>query len=101
MPATTTPVTCREGWPAPAPGSTGWHPRAVGEIHLAGHDASGALVIDDHGGPVGAAAWQVFAHAVRRLGPRPTLVEWDQALPSWPALLDEAVQAEAMITAPA
>ena len=72
----------------------------VGEIHLAGHDASGPLVIDDHGGPVGGAAWQVFAHAVRRLGPRPTLIEWDQALPPWPVLLDEAAQAEAVIAAP-
>jgi uncharacterized protein len=75
-------------------------PDVVGEIHLAGHDASGSLVIDDHGGPVGAATWQVFAHAVRRLGPRPTLVEWDQALPAWPVLLDEAARAEAVIASP-
>ncbi len=72
---------------------------AVGEIHLAGHDASGDLVIDDHGSAVNALVWRVFAHAVRRLGPRPTLVEWDLNLPPWPVLLDEAVHAEAVIEA--
>jgi hypothetical protein len=72
---------------------------AVGEIHLAGHDATGELVIDDHGSAVNPLVWRVFAHAVRRLGPRPTLVEWDLNLPPWPVLLDEAVRAEAVIDA--
>lgn len=70
---------------------------AVGELHLAGHDARGALVIDDHGSAVDDLVWRVFAHAVRRLGPRPTLVEWDHNLPPWPVLLAEAVQAQALI----
>lgn len=74
-------------------------PDGVVEIHLAGHDARGDLVIDDHGSAVGALAWQVYAHAVRRIGPRPTLIEWDQDLPSWPDLLGEARQAEAVIAA--
>lgn len=74
-------------------------PACVGEIHLAGHDASGSLVIDDHGSRVGAAVWQVFAHAVRRFGPRPTLIEWDHALPAWAELLREACHAEALIAA--
>jgi uncharacterized protein (UPF0276 family) len=72
---------------------------AVGEIHLAGHDDRNALVLDDHGCRVQAPVWQVFAHAVRRLGPRPTLIEWDHQLPSWPDLLDEAARAEQLIAA--
>jgi uncharacterized protein (UPF0276 family) len=36
---------------------------------------------------------------VRRLGPRPTLIEWDHQLPSWPDLLDEAARAEQLIAA--
>lgn len=75
------------------------HPACVGEIHLAGHDGSGDLVIDDHGSQVAAATWQVFAHAVRRLGPRPTLIEWDHDLPAWPVLLGEAAKAEMLISA--
>ena len=74
-------------------------PAAVGEIHLAGYDDSGDLVIDDHGSRVHAPVWQVYAHAVRRLGARPTLVEWDTALPDWAVLVDEAARADAVISA--
>ena len=70
---------------------------AVGEIHLAGYDDRATPVIDDHGSRVHEPVWQVFAHAVRRLGPRPTLIEWDHQLPSWPALLAEAARAEQLI----
>ena len=72
-------------------------PAIVGEIHLAGYDDSGALVIDDHGSRVRAPVWQVFRHAVQRLGPRPTLIEWDTALPPLEVLLDEAALAEAAL----
>lgn len=65
----------------------------VGEIHLAGYDASGDLVIDDHGSRVRPEVWTVYAHALRRFGSLPTLVEWDTALPSLEVLLGEAGQA--------
>ncbi len=75
------------------------NPSAVGELHLAGYDDSGELVIDDHGSRVHAPVWQVFRHTVQRLGPRPTLIEWDTALPDLAVLLDEAAQAECLLTA--
>ena len=71
-------------------------PDSVGEIHLAGYDDSGELVIDDHGSRVHAPVWQVFRHAARRLGPRPTLVEWDTGLPALALLLEEAALADAL-----
>ena len=70
---------------------------AVGEIHLAGYCDTGALVIDDHGSRVHAPVWQVYEHALRRLGPRPTLVEWDTDLPAPEVLLAEAAQAELLL----
>jgi uncharacterized protein (UPF0276 family) len=73
-------------------------PAIVGEIHLAGYDDRGALVIDDHGSRVRAPVWQVFRHAVQRLGPRPTLIEWDTALPPLDLLLDEAALAEQVLS---
>ena len=73
------------------------NPAAVGELHLAGYDDSGDLVIDDHGSRVHAPVWQVFRHAVQRLGPRPTLIEWDTALPELAVLLDEAAMAERLL----
>ena len=74
-------------------------PAHVGEIHLAGYTDTGDLVIDDHGSRVHAPVWQVYRHAITRLGPRPTLVEWDTDLPPLPVLLDEAAQAEAVVAA--
>lgn len=67
---------------------------SVAEIHLAGYDDRAALVIDDHGSRVHPPVWQVYRHAIVRLGPRPTLIEWDTAIPPLDVLLDEAELAE-------
>jgi uncharacterized protein len=69
----------------------------VREIHLAGYDDGGRIVIDDHGSRVRAPVWAVYAHALRRLGPRPTLVEWDTDVPALPVMLAEAAAAEAIV----
>ncbi|UXH80291.1 DUF692 domain-containing protein [Roseateles amylovorans] len=67
-------------------------PSIVGEIHLAGHLRRDGLVIDDHGSRVCKDVWRLYAHALRRLGPRPTLIEWDTDVPPWSVLLDEVAQ---------
>jgi uncharacterized protein (UPF0276 family) len=71
---------------------------AVGEIHLAGHsrnDADGRpILIDDHGSPVAPAVWALYAGALRRFGPVPTLIEWDTDLPALGDLLAEARRAD-------
>ena len=66
---------------------------AVGEIHLAGHCATGGLLIDDHGSRVVPQVWNLYEIACRRLGPVPTLIEWDTAIPPLDVLLDEAAMA--------
>lgn len=71
-------------------------PQTVGEIHLAGYHDGGALVIDDHGSPVREGVWQVYRHALQRLGWRPTLIEWDTQLPVLALLLAEAARADAV-----
>jgi uncharacterized protein len=68
--------------------------RHVGEIHLAGYCKTETLVIDDHGSRVHAPVWQVYAHAIERLGAKPTLIEWDTALPAFDVLLGEAREAD-------
>jgi len=77
---------------------------AVGEIHLAGHAlrrlADGReLRIDDHGSRVAPAVWDLYEQALRRFGPRPTLIEWDTDIPPFEVLLDEAEQAERRLRA--
>jgi uncharacterized protein (UPF0276 family) len=68
-------------------------PAAIGEIHLAGYCDTGGIVIDDHGSRVHAPVWQVYRHAVARLGALPTLIEWDTDVPALDVLLGEAATA--------
>lgn len=73
-------------------------PGSVGEIHLAGHcERPDGLVIDDHGSRVRDDVWQVYAHAIGRLGPVPTLIEWDTAVPDLDVLLAEAGRARSLL----
>ena len=65
-------------------------PQTVGEIHLAGHEAVGARLVDTHGTRVAPEVWDLYAATLARLGPRPTLVEWDIDIPELDVLLDEA-----------
>lgn len=69
----------------------------VGEIHLAGHSEQDGLTIDDHSRPVSLPVWMAYAHALRRFGPVPTLIEWDTELPAFNVLLGEAAQAQALL----
>ncbi|HEU5296961.1 MAG TPA: DUF692 domain-containing protein [Burkholderiaceae bacterium] len=71
--------------------------RHVAEIHLAGFDARGPVVIDDHGSRVHEPVWRVFRHALARLGAKPTLIEWDTDIPALEVLLAEAAHAQALM----
>lgn len=71
----------------------------VQQIHLAGNaresDEQGRpLLIDTHDRPVDDEVWGLYCHAVDRIGPVPTLIEWDAQLPEWPVLHGEALRAE-------
>src|ERR1700716_1315872 len=77
-------------------------PAAVGEIHLAGHSirnfADGStLRIDDHGSKVSDEVWALYQQAVARFGAMPTLIEWDNEVPSLDVLLGEANRASAFM----
>ena len=71
---------------------------AVAEIHLAGHSVRQVggreLRIDDHGSAVCDAVWDLYAETIARLGPRPTLIEWDSGVPELPVLFAEAAKAK-------
>jgi uncharacterized protein (UPF0276 family) len=97
-------VSCRNFDRDPAAYLDALPAEAVGEIHLAGHsrnEAEGRVVlIDDHGGPVAEEVWALYARALGRFGPRPTLIEWDTEIPALPVLLAEARRAERILEAP-
>ena len=74
----------------------------IGEIHLAGHSIreladGGTLRIDDHASCVADEVWSLFAEALRRFGPIPTLIEWDNNIPPLEVLLAQARRADALI----
>jgi uncharacterized protein len=76
----------------------------VQEIHLAGYtreadDRGRPLLIDTHSHPVDDIVWDLYAHAVKLIGPVPTLIEWDADVPAWPTLKQEADRAEAIMLA--
>jgi uncharacterized protein (UPF0276 family) len=72
-------------------------PQAVQEIHLAGFDSNGACLIDTHGRPVHGSVWNLYGEALSRLGPVPTLIEWDTELPPLEVLLAEARKAQEIL----
>jgi uncharacterized protein len=67
----------------------------VAQIHLAGHARHDRFIIDTHDHPVADPVWDLYARAIERCGPTPTLLEWDARLPSLDELLAEAAKASA------
>ena len=76
----------------------------VGEIHLGGHardedDHGAPLLIDAHDRAVADQVWTLFSRVIRQAGNRPTLIEWDNDLPTWPELFHEAQTADRLLIA--
>ncbi len=69
----------------------------VAEIHLAGFERAGGLLIDTHGAAVAPEVWALYAETIARIGPRPTLIEWDADIPALDVLLAEAGRADAIL----
>lgn len=66
----------------------------VGQFHLAGYSDMGTHLIDTHDHPVSAPVWKLYEAAVKRFGAVPTLIEWDDKIPPFPRLWQEAKKAE-------
>ena len=73
----------------------------IQEIHLAGfdHDEHVDCLVDTHGKPVRAPVWDLYRETIDRIGPRPTLIEWDTDIPSLDTLLEEAGRANTILEA--
>lgn len=77
-------------------------PHLVREIHLAGHTvktfADGELLIDTHDQRVSAAVWSLYRDAARRFVNVPVMIEWDAQLPALEVLVNEAQQAQMILS---
>lgn len=69
----------------------------VREIHLAGYEEMGQYLFDTHGYRVRPPVWELYRFVLDQLGPTPTLIEWDNDIPDFSVLLEEAAKAQAEI----
>ncbi len=78
----------------------------IGEIHLGGHseelvddgDAGIAkMLIDDHSSAVIEPVWNIYKRLLEKVGPKPSLIEWDGDIPDWATLYNEAQVADQFI----
>jgi len=68
----------------------------VGQIHLAGHKNKKTHLIDTHDHPVCDEVWDLYAAAVKQLGPMSTMIERDDRIPPLQELEAELDQARAL-----
>lgn len=71
----------------------------VKQFHLAGYqvnelEGGETVLLDTHGKPVYPEVWELYAHALRRFGDVPTLIEWDTDIPMLDVLVAEAAKAD-------
>lgn len=75
---------------------------AIDELHLGGFsiedDAapSSTVIVDTHGSAIDDAALDLYGYALRRFGWKPTLIEWDNDIPAFNTLLEQAGRVDAV-----
>jgi len=69
----------------------------VREIHLAGYEEHNNYLYDTHGYRVHPPVWALYEKTIQHLGPIPTLIEWDNDIPKFAVLVDEAETAQKVL----
>lgn len=72
-------------------------PEQVQQIHLAGHSETNGILIDTHDAPVIDPVWDLYQIALKHLGPKATMIEWDDRIPDFPILEIEAFKAQKIL----
>lgn len=65
----------------------------VAQIHIAGHSTFEKYILDTHDHPVLDPVWKLYERAIQRVGHTATLLEWDDSIPSFQEVHDEALKA--------
>jgi uncharacterized protein len=66
----------------------------VAQIHIAGHSKYEKYILDTHDHPVIDPVWALYARAIEVVGPTATLLEWDDHIPSFEEVHNEALKAK-------
>ena len=69
----------------------------VAQIHIAGHSKYEKYILDTHDHPVIDPVWQLYARAIELVGPTATLLEWDDHIPSFEEVHNEALKAKRFV----
>ena len=72
-------------------------PERVAQIHIAGHSKFEKYILDTHDHPVLDPVWELYARAIERAGTTATLLEWDDRIPSFEEVHQEALKAKKFI----
>jgi len=73
----------------------------IAELHLGGftpepEEGGGEVLIDTHGSRIAEPVWAFYSRALKRFGPKPTLIEWDNDVPALDVILAETARADAV-----
>jgi uncharacterized protein (UPF0276 family) len=55
------------------------------------------LLVDSHDAPIAPAVWSLYERLIARIGARPTLIERDDNVPSFEALMSERSAAQGVL----
>jgi uncharacterized protein len=65
----------------------------IAQIHIAGHSKYRKYILDTHDHPVIDPVWKLYDRAIQRAGHTATLLEWDDRIPSFNEVHNEALKA--------
>ena len=66
----------------------------VAQIHIAGHSKFEKYILDTHDHAPIDPVWKLYSRAIELLGPTATLLEWDDLIPSFDEVHNEALKAK-------
>jgi uncharacterized protein (UPF0276 family) len=69
----------------------------VREIHLAGYEDRDSYLLDAHNNRVSPPVWELYEEVISDYPDIPTLIEWDNDIPSFTVLREEADAASALM----
>ena len=72
----------------------------VAQIHLAGHSRYERFILDTHDHAVCNPVWDLYSRAIKLCGQTPTLLEWDDKIPSFDEVHAEALKAASHLPKP-
>lgn len=69
----------------------------IQQVHLGGYQAKPKFLLDAHNHAVSDPVWELFTQFVKRVPDVPTLIEWDNDIPTLEILLTQARKAQQII----